>query len=234
MKLSDTELRKRLLPLKRIGDVPQDYLELVQRGKIPRDLEKALTDGNIILDPFPDDLDVVLGSSSIDLRFGRTVEMMRIPLEVATINGERVIRRLTVDFRNPSEARLLENKKAVAIREGGSWIRFQLEENETLELPPQLLTLAYTLEVICIPHDLEGALQGRSSLARKGVATHITSERFDAGFIGFLTMEVLNQGLANVNIYPGMPFAAMTFHQLSSPATVPYYKKRHAQFSGQR
>ncbi|MEK9148185.1 MAG: dCTP deaminase, partial [Patescibacteria group bacterium] len=142
--------------------------------------------------------------------------------------------RLTVDFRTPTEGRLLEHQKAVAIREGGSWIRFQLEANETLELPPNLLTLAYTFEVICIPHDLEGALQGRSSLARKGIATHITSERFDAGFIGYLTMEVLNQGLANVNIYPGMLFAAMTFHQLSSPATVPYYRKRSAQFSGQR
>ncbi|MEK9147874.1 MAG: hypothetical protein AAB650_00380, partial [Patescibacteria group bacterium] len=141
MKLSDKELRQRLLPLKRVGDVPHDYLELVQRGKIPRDLEKALADGHIILDPFPEDLDVVLGSSSIDLRLGHTVEMMRIPLEVATINSERVIRRLTVDFRNPNEGRLLENQKAVAIRAGGSWSRFQREANEPLELPPHLLPL---------------------------------------------------------------------------------------------
>lgn len=234
MRLSDNEIRQRLMSLTDVGDVPLNFLELVQRGEIPYDLEQALKKGHIIIDPFPTDLNKTISSSSIDLDFGNTIEVIRIPLEIVNIDGRSIIRRHTVDFRNPnSNTRLLENLRSIQVKEDGSWVRFRLNDEDTFELPTGLLVLAFTRQIICIPNDLDASLQGRSTLARKGIANHITSDRFDAGFVGYLTMEVLNQGLANVNIFPGMDFAAISFNQLSSPASVPYYKKIGAKFRGQ-
>lgn len=231
VKLADNEILKRLMPLKDVGDLPPDWLKNVSRGETPKNLAAALKKGKIIIDPFPADPTTAVGSSTIDVHLGQNIEMTRIPLEMTFVNNRPVIRRYTVDFRFPNN-NILEHHRAVTTLKGGAWIRFQLYENETLELPPNQLITPFTKEIICVPDDLEANLEGKSSLAREGIATHITSPRFDAGFIGYATLEVINLGFSNFNLYPGMEIAAFSFNQLSSAAKRPYYEKR-GKFSGQ-
>lgn len=232
MPLSDKDIRARLLPLDQVGLGPR-WLELVERGDTPEELEKALEKGHIIIDPFPHDLDSRISQTTIDLDFGSVIEVTKVPFETATINGRRTIRRRVFDIRDVSGENLIVHTHDLATRDGGARIRIELRNDETFELPTGLLVCAYTKQCLCVPHDLRASLQGRSTFSRRGVATHMTSDRFDAGWIGYMTMEIVNNGGEHVNLFPGLPFAAVEFWPLSSPVEVPYYKKKGARWSGQ-
>jgi dCTP deaminase len=47
-------------------------------------------------------------------------------------------------------------------------------------------------------------------------------------------MELGNLGRMPVALYPGMRICSMTFEQLSSPALVPYSKKKSAKYVNQK
>lgn len=229
MILSDRDLKKRLITLEGIGLKP-DFLEEVAQGKIPRKLDLALKKGRIIIDPplSPSAID----ADTIDLRFGTVIEIADIILEVVNIDERKVIRRLTRDYRN-HKANLLEHTRKVSI-EDEHRIKFSIDKDETVELQPGMLVLAHTLEIICVPYDIQMELNGRSRLARDGMTSHVSSPIFHAGWVGHAVMEVINISQKNFNVYPGLEFASASFRQLSSPAQIPYLKKHGARYSGQR
>ena len=57
---------------------------------------------------------------------------------------------------------------------------------------------------------------------------------FDPGWRGVVVMELGNMGRMPVALYPGMRICALTFEELSTPADVPYSKKKSAKYIGQR
>jgi len=229
MILSDRDLRKRITTLEQVGLKPE-FLEEVAQGKIPRKLDLVLKKGKIIIDPPPpaDAFD----ADTIDLRFGTEIEIADTILEVVKINERRVIRRLTRDYRN-GNINLLERTRKVSI-EDEHRIKFTIDQDETVELQPGMLALAHTLEIICVPYDIQMELNGKSRLARDGMTSHVSSPIFHAGWVGHAVLEVINISQKNFNVYPGMSFASASFRQLSSPAQVPYIKKKGARYSGQR
>ena len=228
--LSDKDIKKRLVPLKETG-LPVNFLDLVRLGKMPKELERLLNDGYIVIDPFPDKKR--FDADTFDLAFGHTVEMPDMPLECVSINGKTTIRRFTVDFREDSLQKRLDQTRKVSI-EDQSRLRFILEKDDTIELQPGMMVLAHTLEKICVPCDLQMQVWGRSRIARSYVCAHVSSPIFHPGWCGHLTMEVKNDGHFSFNAYPGLIFAAVTFNQLSSKAETPYFKKENARYSGQR
>jgi dCTP deaminase len=66
---------------------------------------------------------------------------------------------------------------------------------------------AQTLEYICLPSFLVGFLDGRSSLARRGIIIHATAGSIEPGFRGHITLELGNIGKLPVKIYPLMRVA---------------------------
>ena len=78
-----------------------------------------------------------------------------------------------------------------------------------------------------------GRLEGRSSLGRIGIIVHGTAGLFDPGWRGKATLELSNLGIMPVALYPGMRICSFTFEQLSSPTSVPYYKKKGNKYAGQ-
>ena len=100
-------------------------------------------------------------------------------------------------------------------------------------MQPGDFVLAVTMERVKIPHDLLGRLEGRSSLGRLGIVVHSTASIFDAGWDGQCVLELGNLGRMPVALYPGMRICAMAFEQLSSPAEVPYVKKKEAKYKFQ-
>lgn len=234
MKLADTEIRKRLKTFKEIG-INYSFEEIlgrISKGDIAKELDDSLRQGFIIIDPMPD-LTIYLGSSTIDLDLGCKLEIPDVPFEVVVINNEMVVRLFVMDFRENHHDRLLLEQHTGITKIDQSWKRFDLKEKEIFELPVGMQVNIFTKQVICIPYDLEANLDGRSCFARKGITTHITSSRFDAGFCGFLTLEVKNGGSCNFNLVPGMRIASLSFHELSSVVSIPYLKKKSAKFSGQ-
>lgn len=229
MVLSDKDLQKRLVTLKDVRLKP-DFLERVSRGEIPSELELALNEGKIVINPMPPP--EAFDADTIDLRFGTEIEIADTILEVVEIDGRRVIRRLTRDYRNDKINRLELTRKVVT--EDDHRIKFRIDEEETVELQPGMLALAHTLEVICVPYDLQMELNGKSRLARDGITSHVSSPIFHAGWVGHAVMEVTNISQKNFNVFPGLSFASISFRQLSTQAKTPYLKKRGARYSGQR
>lgn len=76
-------------------------------------------------------------------------------------------------------------------------------EADTFKLAPGGFVLTQTLEVVHIPHDLVGLVEGRSSWARVGITIHVTAPKIDPGFNGPITLEMANFGCVPVELVAG-------------------------------
>lgn len=80
--------------------------------------------------------------------------------------------------------------------------------------------LGSTMEYVNIPIDLVARIEGKSSLARKGIMVH-TAGFIDPGFEGQLTLEIVNHG-PRFLLREGMRIAQLAFQMLDLPAERPY------------
>ena len=108
-----------------------------------------------------------------------------------------------------------------------------VKPGEPFVLQPREFALAITEETLELDDDVLGRLEGRSSLGRIGIIVHGTAGLFDPGWRGKATLELSNLGIMPVALYPGMRICSFTFEQLSSPVSVPYYKKAGNKYAGQ-
>src|SRR4029077_18864275 len=92
-------------------------------------------------------------------------------------------------------------------------------------LQPREFVLAITEETLELDDDVLGRLEGRSSLGRIGIIVHGTAGLLNPGWSGKATLELSNLSRMPVALYPGMRICSFTFEQLSSPSSMPYYKK---------
>ncbi|MFP5225444.1 MAG: dCTP deaminase [Actinomycetota bacterium] len=167
-----------------------------------RDLRKAIADGDLALDPFDDKM---VQPSSIDV---------------------------TVD----SQFRVFNNSKYPYID-----VRQEMEDLTTLVevkpdeafiLHPGEFVLGSTYEKVTIGNGLVARLEGKSSLGRLGLLIHSTAGFVDAGWSGFLTLELSNVANLPITIYPGMKIGQLCVFQMSSPADKPY--SMTGKYQGQR
>ena len=172
-----------------------------------KDIKKYLGLGLIKIFPEPD-LKVQLGSCSVDLRLG-------------------------------SEFRIFEHSKYPYVdpykKNVGEEItrEVRVKKDTPFIIHPGDFVLGSTLEYVEIPDDITGGLEGRSSIGRLGIIIHSTAANIECGFRGNITLEIANMGKMPVALYPGMRICALSFMQLSTPAQVPYYKKKGAKYAGQ-
>lgn len=89
-------------------------------------------------------------------------------------------------------------------------------------LYPQQFVLGTTLERVGIPDDIIARLDGKSSLGRIGLMVHITAGYIDPGFIGCITLELLNVTNRPIKLIPGMKIGQLAFETLDKPAQRPY------------
>lgn len=173
-----------------------------------RDIKKAIATGLIRITPKLD-LKTQLGSCSVDLRLGKQF---------------RVFNHSRMPYIDPLNPKLSTDM----MRE------VNLKKSEPFILQPGDFVLATTIESIELPDNLIGRLEGRSSLGRLGIVVHSTASIFDPGWNGVVVMELGNSGRMPVALYPGMRICSMTFEELSSPALVPYTKKKSAKYINQK
>lgn len=94
--------------------------------------------------------------------------------------------------------------------------------DEPFVLHPGEFVLASTYEVITLPDDVAGRLEGKSSLGRLGLLTHSTAGFIDPGFSGHVTLELSNVATLPIKLWPGMKIGQLCLFRLSSPAEHPY------------
>ena len=170
-----------------------------------RDIAKEISAGRVVVEPFDA---AMIQPSSVDVRldrFFRVFENHRYEVIDPSIEQPDLTREVAV---SPDDFFILH---------------------------PGEFVLASTYEVITLPDDIAGRLEGKSSLGRLGLLTHSTAGFIDPGFSGHITLELSNVANLPVKLYPGMKIGQLCLIKLSSPAEHPYGSAIYgSRYQGQR
>jgi dCTP deaminase len=157
-----------------------------------RDIIAVVESGQLVVDPWDADL---LQPSSVDVRLDRYFRVFN-NTQYTHIDPGRQQDELTT---------LVEPKG-----------------DDPFVLHPGEFVLGSTLEIVTLPDDLAGRLEGKSSLGRLGLLTHSTAGFIDPGFTGHLTLELSNVANLPIMLWPGMKIGQLCLLRLSSAARNPY------------
>jgi dCTP deaminase len=170
-----------------------------------RDIKAEIASGRVVLEPFDEGM---VQPSSIDVRmdrFFRVFENHRYP-------------HIDPAEEQPDLTRLVEPLAG-----------------EPFILHPGEFVLASTYEVVTLPDDVAGRLEGKSSLGRLGLLTHSTAGFIDPGFSGHVTLELSNVATLPIKLWPGMKIGQLCLFRLSSAAEHPYGSSIYgSRYQGQR
>jgi dCTP deaminase len=152
---------------------------------------------------------------------------------------EAMIQPSSVDVRLDKFFRVFENHKYSvidpSIEQSELTREVVSEDGEAFILHPGEFVLASTYEIITLPDDIAGRLEGKSSLGRLGLLTHSTAGFIDPGFSGHITLELSNVANLPVKLFPGRKIGQLCLIKLSSPAEHPYGSAIYAsRYQGQR
>lgn len=99
--------------------------------------------------------------------------------------------------------------------------RYEIPEHG-YSLGPGKCLLASTVETLHIPDALVGRIEGKSSLGRVFLTSHVTDGFLDPGFHGQVTLELVNHGPFVLVLRAGMRIAQVSFSRLTAPCERPY------------
>ena len=170
-----------------------------------QDIKAEIQAGRVALEPYDSGM---VQPSSVDVRldrFFRVFENHRYP-------------HIDPSIEQPDLTRLVEP-----------------DGDEPFILHPGEFVLASTYEVVTLPDDVAGRLEGKSSLGRLGLLTHSTAGFIDPGFSGHVTLELSNVATLPIKLWPGMKIGQLCLFRLSSPAEHPYGSDVYgSRYQGQR
>ena len=170
-----------------------------------RDIRREIDAGRVRLEPYDAGM---VQPSSVDLRLDRYF---------------RVFQNHRYSHIDPAEE---QEELTVQVEPAGA---------EPFVLHPGEFVLGSTLELVTLPDDLAGRLEGKSSLGRLGLLTHSTAGFIDPGFTGHVTLELSNVANLPIKLWPGMKVGQLCLFRLESPAEHPYGSAVYgSRYQGQR
>ena len=170
-----------------------------------RDIKAEIAAGRVSVDPYDAEM---IQPSSIDVRLDRWFRVFE----------NHKYPHIDPSTEQPDLTRLLEP-----------------EGSEPFVLHPGEFVLGSTYEVVALPDDVAGRLEGKSSLGRLGLLTHSTAGFIDPGFSGHVTLELSNVATLPIMLFPGMKIGQLCLFRLSSPAENPYGSAVYgSRYQGQR
>ena len=89
-------------------------------------------------------------------------------------------------------------------------------------LMPGEFILGSTNEQVDIPDYIAARFEGKSSLGRIGLSTHVTAGFIDPGFRGNVTLEISNSNRFAIRLRVNQPIGQLCFFRLNTPAEEPY------------
>ncbi len=104
-------------------------------------------------------------------------------------------------------------------------------EASKFALAPKTLILGWTTQRVDLDlrAKLAARVEGKSSLARLGLAVHVTAPTIHAGFKGQIQLEIINFGNTPIRLSAGMKVCQLIFEQTLGTPDAAY----SGQFSGQ-
>jgi dCTP deaminase len=176
-----------------------------------RELQIAIQTELLVINPKP--VEDAYSSTSVDLKLDFRLSRFRV--------GEPGIE-VVIDPGQPgfkTEQALLNLVETIDIDAAG------------YILAPGILHLGWTVEWINLKAEskLAARIEGKSSLARLGLAVHVTAPTIHSGFAGRVRLEIVNHGPRSIRLRPNMPIAQLIVEAtLGTPV-----KGYRGQFSGQ-
>lgn len=163
--------------------------------------------GLITIEPFDEKQ---IGPNSYDVKISDTLKVYKFPQIRSCCENSN-------DSANNTEVKIYTQVEYLDPR--------QKNQTESIKLPkdgyvlkPGVLYLGSTMERIGSQHYLP-MYEGRSSMARLGIQSHISAGFGDVGFESYWTLEIVVQH--PVKIYPGMRVGQIYFHRINPDANNP-------------
>jgi dCTP deaminase len=177
-----------------------------------REIRLAIQNRLIVIDPAPNEK--AFSSTAIDLTLDENISELK---EGEGGGLEQAIDPSHKDFQPERTIELVSRK--ITIPADGYLLR------------PDVLVLAWTKEYVNLVscNRVAARVEGKSSLARFGLAIHVTAPTIHAGFDGHIRLEMVNHGKLPIRLRTGMRICQLIFEQtLGTPE-----KGYQGQFSGQ-
>lgn len=89
-------------------------------------------------------------------------------------------------------------------------------------IEPNIFTLATTIERVKIPRTLVARVEGKSSIGRLGLLIHATAGFIDPGFVGNITLEMMNLSPRPISLKIGMRICQISFDHVDGRVERPY------------
>jgi len=179
------------------------------------EIQKAIDERRLIIIPdpqprTPEDPNCPYDTTAVDLHLGNALSIPQPGPYMFDLRKKGGI-----------AAFLAKNSQQIIIPEEG----YALKQGQ--------FTLGTTVERITLPllpdgKSLAARIEGKSSLARCGLLVHFTAPTVHAGFGGTLTLEMINLGVVDISLFPGMAIA-----QLILEAVMGDTEANPSQFQGQ-
>jgi dCTP deaminase len=170
-----------------------------------REIKKEAAEGRLVLEPYDEGL---IQPSSVDVRLDRYF---------------RVFDNSKYTHIDPS---IQQDELTTLVEPQGE---------DPFVLHPGEFVLGSTLEVVTLPDDLAGRLEGKSSLGRLGLLTHSTAGWIDPGFTGHITLELSNVANLPITLWPGMKIGQLCLFRLAIASEHPYGSPVYgSRYQGQR
>ena len=103
----------------------------------------------------------------------------------------------------------------------GEYFKLNMNEHGYI-LEPGEFILGSTIEKVKLPNNIAARFEGKSSLGRIGLATHVTAGFIDPGFEGTITLEIKNLNQYPILLETGCPIGQLCFFKLDSEVEKPY------------
>jgi len=149
----------------------------------------AVKEGRIKIRPFVAEN---VGAVSLDLRLSNVFRLLR-PTPTPIVLSEKVF---------------YPEKSTKLVKVGA----------EGLFLKPKQMVLGCTMEQICLPGNIAGRLEGRSRMARLGLAVHISSGLIQPGSCNVQVLEIMNNSPSTLKLVPGTPVCQVVFEEVKGQA----------------
>jgi len=168
-------------------------MSVLTKQVILKELKKGRTGAGLVITPLKIDQ---IGPSSVDVHLGHEFIIFRRALIPSfDIMQDNIYRNVH------------QYQQKVRISEGDKFV-----------LHPHQLVLGATREYIGLSDNISAIITGRSTWGRTGLII-ATATKIDPGFKGCVTLEIMNEGVIPLVLYPGLRIAQLILFRTEGKST---------------
>lgn len=168
------------------------------------EIEDALAKGLIVIDPSP--IPERFNASAVDLTLGSELHRLRDLKELQNQEPGGVAHSIEIDLSTLKlNDFLLKYAEPIKLHQDGYFV-----------LKRQEFALGITAERVVLPKKskIAGRVEGRSTLARMGLAIHMTAPTIHCGFAGNIVLEMFNFGPFPLRLRPGFEICQLVLERV--------------------